>query len=117
MLPPREVGRYPVFVPRLDNDGIAIAGIHQLPVLVPRATYTGWNPRALSFGPTALDPLQGTMLPFAATEAERRANSDPRWSIAERYGDDAGYQRALDQGAARLMAERRLLRQDAPAGR
>ena len=57
------------------------------------------------------------MLPFAATEAERRANGDPRRSIVERYGDDAGYQRALDQGAATLMAERLLLKQDAPAGR
>ncbi len=117
VLPPREIGRYPVFVPRLDIDGIAIAGIHQLSVLVPRATYTGWNPRAPGYGTTALYPLQGTMLPFAATEAERRANGDPRRSIAERHGDDAGYQRALDEGAARLMAERLLLKQDAPAGR
>ena len=117
VLPPREIGRYPVFVPRLDRDGIAIAGIHQLSVLVPRATYTGWNPRAPGFGQTALYPLQGTILPFAATEAERRANGDPRRSIAERYGDDAGYQRALDQGAATLMAERLLLKQDAPTGR
>jgi len=116
VLPPREIRRYPVFVPRLDPDGIAIAGIHQLSVLVPRATYTGWNPRAPGYGPTALYPLQGTMLPFAGTEAERRSTGDPRLSIAERYGDDAGYQRALDQGAARLMAERLLLKQDVPAG-
>jgi hypothetical protein len=112
VLPPREIGRYPVFVPRLDTDGIAIAGIHQLSVLVPRATYTGWNPRAPGFGTTALYPLQGTMLPFAATEAERRAKGDPRRSIAERYGDDAGYQRALDDGAALLQSERLLLEQD-----
>lgn len=113
VLPPMEIGNYPVFVPRLDADGIAIAGIHQLSVLVPRATYTGWNPRAPGFGSTALYPLQGAMLPFAETEAERLAVGDPRRSFVERYVDDAGYQRALEQGATRLMAERLLLKQDA----
>ncbi len=114
VLPPREIGRYPVFVPRLDNDGIAVAGVHQLSVLVPRATFTGWNPRSEGYGPTALYPLQGTMLPFATTEAERRAKGDPRRSIAERYGDDAGYARALQEGAALLQSDRLLLKQDAP---
>ena len=113
VLPPREIGRYPVFVPRLDSDGIAIAGIPQLSVLVPRATFTGWNPRAPGYGPTALYPLQGTMLPLAATEAERRTKHDPRRSIAERYGDEAGYRRALQEGAALLQSQGLLLKQDA----
>src|SRR5262249_4495401 len=56
VLPPRELGRYPVFVPRADNDGMAIAGVRQLALAVPRATYTGWNPRAQGFGSTALYP-------------------------------------------------------------
>ncbi len=112
-LPPTEIGRYPVFVPRLDADGIAIAGVRQVAVQVPRATYTGWNPRAPGFGTTALFPLQGSMIPFAATEAERRAMGDARRSIAERYGDDSGYRQALDRAAAELVAERLLLPQDA----
>ena len=46
-LPPKLLGTYPVFVPRADNDGMAIAGIRMLPLAVPRATYTGWkSPRA-----------------------------------------------------------------------
>ena len=114
VLPPREIGRYPVFVPRLDTDGIAIAGVRQLSILVPRATFTGWNPRAEGFGPTALYPLQGTMLPLAPTEAERRANGDPRRSFAERYGDENGYRRARQEGAALLRSDRLLLEQDTP---
>lgn len=111
-LPPREIGRYPVFVPLLDRDGIAAAGVHALPVLAPRATYTGWNPRAPGFGPAALYPLQGLMLPFAATPSDR-APGDPRRSIAERYGDEAGYRRAVQDAARRLVAERLLLPMDA----
>src|SRR5207237_8504375 len=30
VLPPKEIGRYPVFVPKADDDGIAIAGVRQL---------------------------------------------------------------------------------------
>jgi Alpha/beta hydrolase domain len=71
MLPAKEIGRYPVFVPRADNDGMAIAGVHMLALAVPRATYTGWNPRAPGFGPTAFYPLQGAVVPFAPSEAAR----------------------------------------------
>lgn len=114
VLPPREIGRYPVFVPRLDGDGIAVAGVQALPVAVPRATYTGWNPRAPGFGPAVLYPLQGAEIPFAETKAERVAAGDPRPSIAERYGDDAGYRKAVQAAAARLVAERLLLPMDVP---
>lgn len=114
VLPPREIGRYPVFVPLLDGDGIAVAGVHALPVAVPRATYTGWNPRAAGFGPAVLYPLQGAAIPFAATKAEREQAGDPRLSIAERYGDEAGYRKALQAAAARLVAERLLLPTDVP---
>ena len=113
VLPPREIGRYPVFVPRADADGIAIAGVRSLPVAVPRATYTGWNPRAEGFGPAVLFPLQGISLPFAATREARMAAGDPRLSIAERYPDDAAYVAAVRRAAEDLVAERLLLPEDA----
>lgn len=112
-LPPREIGRYPVFVPKADNDGMAIAGIRQLALAVPRATYTAWNPRAQGFGPTALYPLQGAVVPFAPTEAARKEVHDPRPSIAERYADDDAYVAAVRREAARQVAERLLLSEDA----
>jgi hypothetical protein len=113
VLPPREIGRYPVFVPKADDDGMAIAGIHQLALAVPRATYTGWNPRAQGFGPTALYPLQGAVVPFAPTEAARKEANDPRPSIAARYADDDAYVAAVRREAARQVAERLLLPEDA----
>jgi hypothetical protein len=113
VFPPRILGTYPVFVPRADADGMAIAGIHMLPLAVPRATYTGWNPRAEGYGPGTLFPLQGAVVPFAGTRAERERLHDPRPSLAERYGDEAGYQAQVRAAAARMVAERLLLPDDA----
>jgi len=113
VLPPKEIGRYPVFVPKADTDGMAIAGIRQLALAVPRATYTAWNPRAQGFGPTALYPLQGAVVPFAPTEAARKEVHDPRPSNAERYADDGAYVAAVRREAARQVAERLLLPEDA----
>jgi hypothetical protein len=113
VLPAKVLGTYPVFVPRADNDGMAIAGIRMLPLAVPRATYTGWNPRAQGYGAGTLFPLQGAVVPFAATRAEREAAGDPRLSIAERYADNAAYVAAVKAAAAQMVAERLLLPQDA----
>jgi hypothetical protein len=113
VLPAKEIGRYPVFVPKADDDGMAISGIRQLAIAVPRATYTAWNPRAQGFGPTALYPLQGAVVPFAPTEAARKEVHDPRLSIAERYADNDAYVAAVRREAARQVAERLLLPEDA----
>ncbi len=113
VLPPREIGRYPVFVPRADADGMAISGVRGLPIAVPRATYTGWNPRAEGFGPAVLFPLQGATIPFAPTREARLAHGDPRLSIAERYPDDAAYVAAVRATAEELVAARLLLPEDA----
>jgi Alpha/beta hydrolase domain len=113
VLPAKEIGRYPVFVPRADSDGMAIAGVHMLALAVPRATYTGWNPRAQGFGPTAFYPLQGAVVPFAPSEAARKEVHDPRLSIAERYADNDAYVAAVRREAARQVAERLLLPEDA----
>jgi hypothetical protein len=113
VLPPKLLGTYPVFVPRADNDGMAIAGIRMLALAVPRATYTGWNPRAEGYGAGTLFPLQGAAIPFAATRAEREAMGDPRPSVAERYRDGAAYVDAVRKAATRMVSERLLLQQDA----
>ena len=113
VLPPKEIGRYPVFVPKADDDGMAISGVRPLALAVPRATYTAWNPRAQGFGPTALYPLQGAVVPFAPTEAARKEVHDPRPSIAERYADNDVYVAAVRREAARQVAERLLLPEDA----
>jgi hypothetical protein len=113
VLPPKEIGNYPVFVPKADNDGMTIAGVHAPAIAVPRATYTGWNPRASGFGPTALYPLQGAVVPFAPTEAARKETNDPRPSIEARYANDEAYVDAVKKETAREVAERVLLPEDA----
>jgi Alpha/beta hydrolase domain len=113
VFPPKVRGSYPVFVPLADRDGMAIAGIRMLPLAVPRATYTGWNPRAQGFGAGTLFPLQGAVVPFVATRVEREASGDPRLSVAERYADNAAYVAAVQKAAAQMVAERLLLPQDA----
>jgi hypothetical protein len=80
---------------------------------VPRATYTGWNPRAAGYGPTAFYPLQGAVLPFAPTEAARKDANDPRPSIEARYVNDEAYVAAVKREAVRAVAERLLLEEDA----
>jgi len=114
-MPPRVAGEYTVLVPRVDSDGNAVDGL-RMPVLdAPRATYTGWNPRAAGFAQGALCYNTGAVLPFAATKAERDAAGDPRPSLEERYPTPDAYRQAVSAAATRLVAERLLLPEDATA--
>jgi hypothetical protein len=112
-VPPETKGSYPVLFPRTDFDGLAVDGV-RLPVLeAPRATYTGWNPRAEGFGAGALCTNMGSVVPFARTRAERVAGGDPRPSVEERYPTPGAYLAKVREAAERLVAERLLLPEDA----
>ena len=113
VLPPRLIGTpYPVFVPKTDPDGNDIAGVRVPDVAVPLATYTGWALRA-----DGLDGCDtaGQKLAFAKTKAERLANSDPRLSLEERYGDHATYVSQVRRAAEELKAQRFMLDEDVAA--
>ena len=112
---PEVHGSYPIYLPRAGADGNAIAGL-RLPILAaPRATYTGWNPVAGAEGSQDLCTQMGGVLPLAATKAERDAAGDPRLSLAERYPSPEAYVGAVQDVAARLVAVRLLLPEDATA--
>ena len=115
VVPPVVKGEYPVLLPRVDADGNAVAGLRSPVIEVPKATYTGWNPRAEGFAPGALCYNTGAAVPFAATRAAREAAGDPRPSLAERYATPTAYRDAVQAAAARLVAERLLLPADARA--
>lgn len=115
VMPPAVRGEYAVLVPRVDADGNAIGGVRHVTMEVPKATYTGWNPRAEGFAPGALCYNTGAVLPFATTRAEREASGDPRPSIEERYATPAAYVAAVRAAAAQLAAERLLLAEDVEA--
>lgn len=112
-LPPKVFGRYEVLVPLADADGMSVAGIRSLPLAVPKASYTAWNPRAVGYGPGNLFPLQGAISPFASTKAERIAKKDPRLSLEERYATSESYVNAVKSVSQRYVKERILLQEDA----
>lgn len=114
-MPPEVRGEYTVLLPRVDADGNAVGGVRGPALEAPKATYTGWNPRAEGFAPGALCTNTGAVLPFAATQAERESTRDPRPSLEERYASTAAYAAAVRVAAERLQAERLLLSEDVAA--
>ena len=80
---------------------------------VPLATHVGWSLRAAGYGEGDLFTIQGSMIPFAATEAERQRAGDPRPSLEARYASRDAWAAKLAQTANRLVAERLLLAEDA----
>ena len=111
---PPSVGRpFGTLLPAVDADGNEKAGIHLPEVAVPLATYTGWTPRHKDIGgETQLLMFAGATIPFAPTEAQRRAPGDPRLSIAERYESKNDYLDRVRGEANKLVEQRYLLEED-----
>jgi hypothetical protein len=110
--PPIIGASYKVLVPKPDEDGINVAGVHQVETAAPLGTLTGWNLRATGHRPGNLCSLSGTYVPFAKTRAERLASGDPRKSLAERYKNHDGYVKAVEKAARKLVHDRLLLEED-----
>jgi hypothetical protein len=103
----------PLLVPQVDQDGNERAGIRLPDIVVPLATYTGWNFRKPAIGaPNQLFPLLGSYIPFAATKAEREHAHDPRMSIEERYPTRERYLALVQEAGADLVKGRYLLPDD-----
>jgi hypothetical protein len=110
--PPIESLAYPVFVQATDADGNALGGIRHPMVDAPLATHTGWSLRASGYGEGDLFTIQGSMIPFATTEAERQRAGDPRPSVEARYASRDVWAARLAEATDRLVAERLLLPED-----
>jgi hypothetical protein len=113
---PPEVGpAFPILVPQVDGDGNEIAGLRMPEVLVPLATYTGWNLYNEEYGPTdVVSHMSGSYIPFARTRAERELAGDPRPSIEERYQSRAQYLGLIGESAMDLIEQGYLLDRDLP---
>ncbi len=105
---------YGALVPQVDADGNEQAGIRLPDIAVPRATFTGWNLYADPYPQGELADRDGTVLPFADTEADRQSTGDPRPSLAERYTGDR-YAQAVRLVTNQLLQERLIRREDAEA--
>jgi len=111
--PPKVGQRYPVFVPQVDSDGNELSGVRLPEVTVPMATYTPWNLREPSIGASEQRvSFEGSYLPFARTEEERRTRKDPRKSIAERYPDREDYLVRYGRAVDDLVKQRWILPED-----
>jgi hypothetical protein len=111
--PPKVIGSYATLVPAPDRDGNDRGGILPAELLAPLGTRTGWNTRTEQVGfAGSTGRCDGSLLPFARTEAERRANNDPRPSLAARWKDRADYERAVRDAAQRNVAQGFLLASD-----
>jgi hypothetical protein len=111
--PPVDGPEYPVFVSAVDEDGNSRGGLRHPLLTVPRGTHTGWAVRGPGYAPGDLFTVQGSFLPFAATEAERARSGDPRRSLAERYGSHAVWAGKVIAATEQLVTDRLLLREDA----
>lgn len=101
--------------PRVDADGNELGGVPVVLRDAPLGTYLGWNVTAGGFHHGQICNYVGGMIPFARTEAERKASGDPRPSLQERYGTHEGYVAAVRKAAERAQAEGFLLSDDAAA--
>ncbi len=111
--PPVDGAEYPVFVNALDEDGNSRGGLRHPLLAAPLGTHTGWAVRVPGYAEGDLFTVQGSYIPFAATEAERLKAGDPRRSIEARYPSHAAWAGKVIAAAERLVTERLLLREDA----
>jgi hypothetical protein len=107
--------RYPNYVSAIDADGNECGGLRMPDVSVPVATSTGWVPRHPQTGGNGqIISMEGSTFPLARTAEERQRTGDPRPSLAERYGDRAGYLAQVRAAAEDLVTKRYLLAEDVP---
>jgi len=114
--PPRIKQVLKMFAPKVDADGNEKGGVPVVLLDAPLGTYLGWNitaDGALPFHKGQICNYVGGMIPFARTEAERKANNDPRPSLEERYGHHDGYVAAIQKATKRALAAGFLLPEDA----
>ncbi|HSF48739.1 MAG TPA: alpha/beta hydrolase domain-containing protein, partial [Burkholderiales bacterium] len=109
--PPKLGPAFPSLVPQVNVLGNEIAGIQNVELAAPLATYVPWNLRGPGYAnPGELTDFLGTYVPLARTEADRVG--DARSSIAVLYPDRESYLARASDAADRLLQEGFLLKQD-----
>jgi len=112
-IPPGHGVPYGSRVPAPDADGNDRGGVRMVELQVPLGTHTGWNERAPETGfAWATARFDGSFLPFARTETERKALGDPRPSLDARYPTRAVYEAKVRAAAAAQVAAGFLLAED-----
>jgi len=112
-IPPVQGRAFETRVPAPDADGNDRGGVRLVELQVPLGTHTGWNERAPETGFSwATARLDGSFVPFARNEAERRASGDPRPSLEARYPTRDAFIAKVRDAAERQVAAGFLLPDD-----
>jgi hypothetical protein len=115
MAPPSIKQVLPMRAPKVNADGNELGGVPVVLLEAPLGTYLGWNITAGGARPFHQGQIcnyVGGMIPFPKTMAERQATGDPRLSLQERYGDHAGYVKAVTKAVERVQKAGFLLPED-----
>lgn len=113
IVPPLQKVAYETRVPAPDADGNDRGGVRLVEMQAPLGTHTGWNLRAPETGFAGFTSrFDGSFVPFARTEAERKAAHDPRPSLEARYANREAFLAATRAAAERQLAARLLLQED-----
>ena len=114
--PPKLDGSYLTLVPQVDEDGNDLGGIRLPEMVVPLATYTGWNLRTAAIGaPGERTAFLGSFVPLHRTAADAAAAHDPRQPIESRYENFERYRASFEQAVDGLIREGYLLPEDRAA--
>ena len=115
MAPPPIKQVLPMLAPKVNADGNELGGVPVVLLEAPLGTYLGWNITAggdRPFHQGQICNYVGGMIPFAQTLNERLSQGDPRPSLQERYGDHAGYVKAVVKAVERVQKAGFLLPED-----
>jgi hypothetical protein len=112
-VPPAHGTAFETRVPSPDADGNDRGGVRLVELQVPLGTHTGWNQRAPETGfPWATARFDGSFVPFARTEAERRVAGDPRPSLEVRYATREDFAAKVRDAANEQVSAGFLLEED-----
>ena len=97
----------PTYAVKVNSDGNEYSGVPSVLLQAPLATYTGWNifPSGGIYAGQQCS-LSGSSWPFEETKAQRKAISDPRPSLEERYGTHQGYVCVVTNAANKNVNQR-----------
>lgn len=112
--PPRVIAAYPALVAKTGPDGNELDCLLPPEVIVPVATYTGWNLRSKEAGgENEIVSMTGAFLPFPKSEEEKAKTGDPRPSVQGKYGTLDGYIKEFTEACETLRRQGYLLQEDA----
>jgi hypothetical protein len=104
---------YKVMVSQVDPNGNETAGVPVPGVVVPIASFLGWNLRGPGHAVGEGCVSAGATIPFAVNAAAKAGGTDPRQTLADLYTGRADYQAKVAAQADALAAQGYLLQLDA----